>query len=124
MPDEPPEPPESILGLPTDSLAGVTVEELLNNKTALTILFHYYRELKKDNSRLTNNLNTAQTYINAYDRNKVLSTTAAWLLAASNIPVGFGVNLLSGQMIWPGIVCLAIGIGMIIGGLIFSRRAA
>jgi hypothetical protein len=35
-----------ILGLSTDELAGLSVDELTGNKTAITMVMHYYEERK------------------------------------------------------------------------------
>ena len=38
-----PQKDKSILGLSTDELAGLSVDELMSNKVAITMLIHYYK---------------------------------------------------------------------------------
>lgn len=117
---------ESILGLSTDELAGLTVEELTNNETAIKMVFHYYKQLVDENTSLRNEVNTLRTYVSAYDTTKSNSATGAILLALSNISIGFGVNLPSNQATgnvgWWSIGWWSIGIGVavIAAGIYFS----
>jgi hypothetical protein len=116
-----------ILGLPTDELANLSVEELSGNKTAITMLMHYYRTLLDDNTSLRNDLNTAQTYVSAYQTKKQLAFQGAMLLLASNVCIGFGVNLITGSgsgPTYPGWVLFAVGLGLAIMGTIFAAKEA
>jgi hypothetical protein len=125
MPEEPQKTiieEESILGLSTTDLAGLSVDELLNNKTAITMIIHYYKKLVDDNNSLRNNNNTLQTYVDAYQRKKIYTNIAAWILAFSSVLIAFGVNLLTESNTWPGLATLIPGIIAIIVGLYFSNK--
>lgn len=101
MSQPPPEapPPDAtgakILGLSTSELAGLSVDELTGNKTAITMLMHYYTVLVGENGSLKNDLNTARTYVAGYDRKRTNTTVGAGLLLLSNVLIGFGINLLT-----------------------------
>jgi hypothetical protein len=111
---------ENILGLSTAAIADLTTEELVGNETAIKMLLHYYRKLVDENTTLKNEKNTLDTYVVAYSENKTNSATGAVLLTISNISIGFGVNLLTGSNIWPGIASLIIGIALVFGGIYFT----
>lgn len=85
----------SILGVSTTELAGLSVEELTGNSSAIKMMLHYYKQLVDENRTLRNEVNTLKTYVSAYDTTKSNSATGALLLAISNIPLGFGINLLT-----------------------------
>lgn len=117
--------PESVLGLKITELAGLSVHELENNPTAILMMMHYYRQLVGENLALRNEINTLNTYVDAYKRKRTNSAIGAVLLALSNVSVGFGVNLLSNPSsvsIWPGLSILIPGLAMIAVGLWFSYR--
>lgn len=95
-----------ILGLSTDQLAGLSIDELTGNKTAITMLVHYYKGLLDENRSMRNDLNTAKTYIDGYARNRSNATVGAFLLLGSNVGIGFGVNLLTSNVVWPGLATL------------------
>ena len=111
-----------LLGFSTTDLAGLSVEELHKNKTAVTMLLHYYRELVDENSALKNEKNTLETYVASYEKKKTYSVVAAWLLTLSNLLTGFGINLLTSGIVWPGLATLIPGVGLIVAGLYFSNR--
>jgi hypothetical protein len=112
----------NILGLSTSELAGLSADELNNNPTAVKMLLHYYRLLTDDNTRLKNDNNTLKTYVDAYEKQKSNTATGAVLLAISNISVGFGVNLLTGNTpnVWPGISSLFVGVSLVVSGIYFT----
>jgi hypothetical protein len=111
-----------ILGLSTSELAGVSVEELTGNKTAITMVMHYYKQLSDENTSLRNDLNTLKTYVDGYRAAKKDARTGAILLAVSNVGIGFGVNLLTGGHVWPGAVTFLPGVILLVVGLYFSLR--
>jgi hypothetical protein len=111
---------ETILGLSTSQLAGLTVDELLNNKTAITMVLHYYRQLTNDNISLKNETNTLRTYVDSYERKKTYAKIASTLLAASNLLVGLGVEYFTPSINSPGVALLLGGILFIGIGLYFS----
>ncbi len=113
------------LGFQQGSLAGVTVDDLLKNKAALTMLLHYYHQLHDENGALKNDLNTAKTYVSGYQTKKVKTGTGAILQAFAAIPLGFSINILTGgnqALTAAGWTILAIGVGLQLMGLIFAFR--
>jgi hypothetical protein len=111
-----------ILGLSTDQLAGLSVDEVTGNKTAVTMVIHYYKQLVDENTSLRNEVNTMKTYVDGYATKKTNTTMGAILLAVSNICIGFGVNLLTSGSTWPGLATLIPGIALVITGLFFSLK--
>jgi hypothetical protein len=84
------------LGFIQSSLAGVTVDDLLRNKPALTMLLHDHNRLNNENGSLSNALNTANTYVRGYEDAKTRTRTGAVFQAAAAIPIGFSINILTG----------------------------
>jgi hypothetical protein len=113
---------KQILGLSTDELAGLSVEELTGNKTAITMVMHYYKVLLDENSSLRNDLNTARTYVEGYGTKKTNSLIGAILLLVANVGIGFGVNLLTANQTWPGLATLIPGLCMAVAGTYFSMK--
>lgn len=101
------------LGFIQSSLAGVTVDDLLRNKPALTMLLHDHNRLNSENGSLSNALNTANTYVRGYEDAKTRARTGAVFQAAAAIPIGFSINILTGgnvALATTGWAVLAIGI--------------
>ncbi|WP_123633133.1 hypothetical protein [Pseudomonas viridiflava] len=117
-----PKPGSSFLGFSTEELAGLSSDELTNNGVAIKMLLHYYRQMVDENGALKNYNNTLKTYVDAYEKQKNNSFVAAVLLAVSNISIGFGVNLLTGDTVWPGVASLAAGLAMAGAGLIITFK--
>ncbi len=111
-----------ILGLPTDELAGLSVDELTGNKTAITMVMHYYKVLQEENVSLRNDLNTAKSYVEGYGTKKTNATNGAVLLLVANIGIGFGVNLLTSNQIWPGLATFIPGLCMAAAGTYFATK--
>ncbi len=111
-----------LLGLSTSELAGLTVDELLENKTAITMLLHYYSQLVDENNAFKNEVNTLRTYVDGYERKKSFASIGSILLVLSSILTGFGVGLITAQEIWPGIATFIPGLALAIAGLYFSNR--
>lgn len=111
-----------ILGFSTDQLAGLSVDELMSNKTAITMLMHYYKQLVDENVSLRNDANTLKTYVDGYAAKKTNSMVGAVLLVISNVGIGFGINLLTNNSSWPGLATLLPGLAMAGAGLFFSLR--
>lgn len=132
LPNAPPPPQEprhqpaardnQILGLSTDELAGLSVDELTGNKTAITMVMHYYKALLEENISLRNDLNTAKSYVEGYATKKTNSTIGAFLLLLANVCIGFGVNLLTAQQTWPGLATLIPGLCMAVVGTYFATK--
>lgn len=111
-----------LLGLSTDQLAGLSIDELTGNKTAITMLVHYYKALLDENRSMRNDLNTAKTYIDGYARNRSNATVGAFLLLGSNVGIGFGVNLLTSNVVWPGLATLLPALLMAAVGTYFALK--
>jgi hypothetical protein len=77
-----------ILSLSTADLAGLSTDELTGNKTAVTMVMHYYKQLVDENISLKNNFNTLRTYVNGYAEKKTNARMGAILLFVSNIGGG------------------------------------
>lgn len=114
VPSIPPIPPvTNPLGFIQSSLAGVTVDDLLKNKPALTMLLHDHNRLNNENGSLNNALNTANTYVRGYEDAKTRAKTGAVFQAAAAIPTAFSVNILTGgneALVTTGWAVLAIGV--------------
>lgn len=121
--NKPRESSNSLLGVPMEDIANLSVDEIVNNKPAVTMIFHYYRRMEDENTSLKNERNTLQTYVDAFNRKKSDSATAAILLLVSNIIIGFGINLLTDanpQSVNPGWILLVVGIIITLTGLYFQ----
>jgi|GEM_PF-1594954 len=110
------QPAPPLLGFSTDQLAGLTVDQIEGNRTAITMLLHYYKQLNDENQALRNQNNTYKTYIDAYSNKKLFSIISGALFLASNVAIGFGVNLLSS----PGSEHTGAGLSALIPGLVFA----
>jgi hypothetical protein len=125
---DPPRPQDSttrdthILGLSTAELAGLSVDEITGNKTAITMIMHYYKQLVEENQSLRNDLNTLNTYVQGYEMSRTNARVGAFLLVVANISVGFGVNLLTSKQNAPGLATLIPGLCMALVGTYFSLR--
>lgn len=111
------------LGFIQSSLAGVTVDDLLKNKPALTMLLHDHNRLHNENGSLKNELNTANTYVSGYGHAKTRAKTGAVFQAAAAIPIGFAINILTGgdgTIVATGWAVLAIGIVFQVIGLYYA----
>ena len=112
----------TILGLSTEELAGLSVEDITNNATAIKMLMHYYKQLTAENLTLKNQRNTLNTYVSAFETEKTNSSAGSMLLILSNICVGFSVGLLSSPMgdKTSGWVLLSMSILLALVGIFFN----
>lgn len=111
------------LGFIQSSLAGVTVDDLLRNKPALTMLLHDHNRLHNENGSLSNALNTANTYVRGYEDTRTRARTGAIFQAAAAIPIAFAVNILTGgndALATTGWAVLAIGVSFQAVGLYYA----
>ncbi len=126
LPQVPPTAPlVNPLGFIQSSLAGVTVDDLLKNKPALTMLLHDHNRLTNENVSLNNSLNTANTYVRGYEETKARAKTGAIFQAAAAIPTAFSINLLTGgnsAVTTTGWAVLAIGVAFQAIGLYYAFR--
>lgn len=86
-----------LLGLPTSEIAGLTVDEIINNKTAITMLLHYYKAMLDENQSLKNDINTLRGYYSGFERKLNDVFVSSFIGFLGNIFIGFGVNLLTGS---------------------------
>lgn len=84
------------------------------------MLLHYYNQIARENESLKNDLNTLNTYVNAYNETKKGARIGTILMAISNITVAFGVNLLTSNDYIPGILLMLIGISLAGYGLFLA----
>ncbi len=111
---------DSILGLSTDGLVGVSLEKLVGNETAVTMLLHYYKQLTEETLSLKTERNTYKRFVEAYERERSRGVVGAILLTLSNIGVGFGVNLLTDGQTNPGLATLVPAVCLAAAGLYFT----
>lgn len=113
----------NFLGLSTSELAGLSVDEVVGNKTAVTMVMHYYNQLSEENASLRNDLNTTKTYVAGYELKRVDVSVGAALQALASLLLAFGVNILTGDgKPTPGYLLLIAGLVAQIAGLYFSLR--
>lgn len=123
LPGQTPAPLVNPLGFIQSSLAGVTVDDLLKNKPALTMLLHDHNRLTNENVSLNNSLNTANTYVRGYEETKTRAKTGAIFQAAAAIPIAFSINILTGgnsDLTTTGWAVLAIGLAFQAIGLYYA----
>jgi len=111
------------LGFIQSSLAGVTVDDLLKNKAAITMLLHDHNRLNNENGSLNNSLNTANTYVRGYEDAKTKAKTGAIFQAAAAIPTAFSINILTGgndALVTTGLAVLVIGVIFQVIGLYYA----
>jgi hypothetical protein len=112
----------TFLGFSTSDLAGLSVDDLVRNPTAIRMMMHYYKQLHDENESLKTNINTLNTYATGYMAKKIYGRVAAACTLFSNILIGFGVNLITGGVGLPGVVLMACGVMIGVAGLAFSFR--
>lgn len=110
----------TILGLSAEEVAGLSLNEIVNNEVATKMLLHYYNQIARENESLKNDLNTLNTYVNAYNETKKGARIGTVLMAISNITVAFGVNLLTSNDYIPGTLLMLIGISLAGYGLFLA----
>lgn len=113
---------DNILGLSTNALAGLSVEKIVGDETAITMLMHYYKQLVDDNNALKNERNTYKTYVDSYRSTKNNVIIGTVLLTLSNIFIGFGVNLITGNHVGEGTAIFIPGVCLALAGLFFSLK--
>lgn len=86
---------QRFLGFAMDDLAGLTVDEIVGDKPAVTMLLHYYKQLTDENTALKNERNTLATYVEGFKQKRVDAQVAAALGFLSSVLVGAGINLLT-----------------------------
>jgi len=111
------------LGFSTAELAGLSVDEIVGNKQAVTMVMHYYEQLSEENSALRNDLNTTKTYVAGYESKRTDVSMGASLQFMASLFLAFGVNILtSDAKPAPGYLLLVAGLVVQGFGLYFSLR--
>jgi len=111
------------LGFAIDELAGLTVDEIVGDKPAVTMLLHYYKQLTEENTALKNERNTLSTYVDGFKQKRSDARVGAALGVLGSIFVAAGINLLTSDWHSPiGYVVTAPGIVAQGIGLYFSLR--
>jgi hypothetical protein len=111
-------PRSNFLGVSVEELAGLSVQEIVGNETAVKMVMHYYRQLSEENAALKNDLNTATTYVSGYELKRVDVSVGAGLQFVASLFLAFAVNILTGDgkpspgylLLVAGLVCQAIGL--------------
>ena len=101
------------LGIAASDLTGVSIDELTGNKTAITMLVHYYKQFSEENTSLKTDLTSLQTYVGGFKEKKVNARTGAILLTVSNVLVAFGVNLFTSNNTLAGAFVFVPGLGSV-----------
>lgn len=116
-------PKPGFLGVSTEELAGLSVDELVGNKQAVTMVLHYYKQLSEENASLKNDLNTAETYVSGYVQKRSDVSIGAWIQFVASVFFAFAVNILtSDAKPTPGVLLLIAGIAGHVLGLYVSLR--
>lgn len=122
--------PQLIPGMPgIYEIAGISLQELVNNETALKLLLHTFRQTADENIAIKQQQNFDRSQMAQFQQDKqesivrfqrdTLEKTLGTLLSfVGTIPIAFGVNILSGTVnLQAGWVCLVCGFVFSVGGL-------
>lgn len=113
---------KSDLGI-EENIDGVTLDELLKNKTALKMLLHNHQKIQNENVMLKQDLQRQATIERELDRKKEFSKISGILASCSSIALGFGINFVTSNIgdIKGWIVC-AFGIAFQLISLYYNFR--
>lgn len=102
-------------------VAGISVQELVNNETALKLVIHTFRQTVDDNVALKQQQNFDKSEIAKLNRENRDKTIGTMFTFTSSIPIGFGINILtSNSNPNAGWACLIVGFLLWLGGMILS----
>ena len=85
---------KSDLGI-EENIDGVTLDELLRNRTALKMLLHIYQKIQDENIMLKQDLQRQSTIEKELDRKIEFSKISAILSLCSSISLSFGINFVT-----------------------------
>ena len=120
---QPPRGGPGFLGFAIDDLAGLTVDEIVCDKPAVTMLLHYYKQLTDENTALKNERNTLATYVDGFKQKRSDARVGAALSFLSSLFVALGINLLTSDVHSPvGYLVTAPGVITQVFALYFSLR--
>ena len=113
----------SFLGFSTEGLAGLSVDEIVGNKQAVTMVMHYYGQISEENAALKNDLNTTRTYVAGYELKRVDVSVGASLQFLASVLLAFAINILTGDgKPEPGYLLFGAGLLTQFFSLYFSLR--
>jgi hypothetical protein len=113
-------------------VAGTALEELVDNKPALKVVLHAFRQSVDENIALKQQQSFDKAEIGRLEKEKqdiiinnskdnAEKTIGTTLSFVGSIPIAFGVNILTGNVNLPaGYSCLVLGVVLSILGLVFS----
>ncbi len=87
----------SDLGIEED-IDGVTIDELLENKTALKMLLHNYQKIQNENIMLKQDLQRQSTIEKELDKKKDFSKISGIFALFSSIVLSFGINFVTNEI--------------------------
>lgn len=106
-----------------DNIDGVTIDEIITNKTALKMLLHNYQKISNENEMLKQDLERQSTFERGLERKNDDSKTAGIFSFISTLAVGFAINFVTTDLnSKPGWILLIIGIVLEVVSIYFSVR--
>lgn len=113
-------------------VAGISLDELVNNEAALKLVLHTFRQTADENTALKQQQNfdkseiariqqEKQNLMSSYHQETTEKTIGTGISFLATIPVGFGINLLTtSSNSASGWSCLMIGVVLAVSGLLLS----
>ena len=106
-----------------DNIDGVTIDEIITNKTALKMLLHNYKKISTENEMLKQDLKRQSTFERGLEKKNDDSKTAGIFSFISTIAVGFAINFVTTDLYsLSGWIVLIIGIVLEALSIYFSVR--
>jgi hypothetical protein len=120
----------AVLGLSTDAIGDVSLDELAGSRPALKMLLHKYGEYIDENRNLQKRIQSLETelqiyvsYRDGYKQKLVNAKVAALLNIVGVVLIGFGVNLNTPLATVGGVVTLGSGVVVsLVAAFIALRR--
>jgi len=104
-------------------MAGLTVDDVIGNKQAVTMLMHYHAQFEDENVALRNDLNTLKVYVEQYEKKRNDAMISGGLQFLATLFIGFGINILTGDgKPAPGWLLMVAGVLTQIFGLYLALR--
>lgn len=85
---------KSDLGI-EENIDGVTIDELLENKTALKMLLHNHQKIQNENIMLKQDLQRQSTIERELDRKTDFSKISGIFALCSSVALSFGINFVT-----------------------------
>lgn len=113
---------KSDLGI-EENIDGVTLDELLENRTALKMLLHNHQKIQNENVMLKQDLQRQATIERELDRKNDFSKIAGVFALFSSVALSFGINFVTNNIIdIKGWILIALGISFQIISIYYSFR--